>query len=517
MERLKDPRTRLRLVVAIALCLTALAVGLTALVINGMDGTRAALMDRAYRAQLDTEHLDAAFTRRIASGRGYLLTGNQEFLRDRAAARADFATTLQAVRASYPALRAMLAPIDDVSRRLIEASDRATKRRDDDLAAALGVWERDVNPIQIEVHAILRSAIAEAELEHARATERVASAVHRGRVLLITVAIAAVSAMALLLALLIRGHQGLLRGALRVKERELLQILEQIPVGVFVRSADGSPYYANRSARDILGAPDAAGHYRLYEAGTEHLYPMERAPINRALGGETVEVSDMELRRNDGDIVPLHVRGAPVFGASGALAYAVAAFQDVRALHRHAMRDSLTGLANRASVHQTYRRDRQVAERGGRPLSVGLIDLDHFKSINDRHGHAMGDHVLQSTAATIVDSLRAADLVARWGGEEILVVLPDTDLDGARTAVDKVLTAVRGLMFFDANRNPFEVTFSAGVATARAGEHLDAVVARADAALYKAKRAGRCRVLDESVVKVATAVLSVAVPEPPTN
>ncbi len=298
-----------------------------------------------------------------------------------------------------------------------------------------------------------------------------------------------------------------LRNALDVQQRELMEILEHVPVGVIVRTADDRPYYANRAARRLVGQPDEHGQYPLFEAGTDQRYPHDRAPITRALAGDEIEVSDMEVR-HDGDIVPLHVRGGAVRRPDGAIAYAVAAFQDARELHRHAMRDALTGLANRASVHQTFRRDRMVAERGARALTVALIDLDRFKAINDDHGHAMGDRVLCAVAASIVESLRRSDVVARWGGEELLVILPDTDLDGGRRAVANALQAVRALTFLGADHEPFGVSFSAGVATVRLRENLDSVVARADAVLYKAKRAGRDRVFDETAIARPTGVLA---------
>jgi len=508
---LRSPRARIRIAAAVAVAVFGLGLVLTGKIVDALDETREATVDRAYEARLDAEELDATFTSRVANARGYMLSGDASFLRGRAHARAEFAQRLTVIRETYPSLRSQLAPIDLAIANMDEASDAAVARRTTNYAEALAQWEERVPEGQAEVTAILRATVAAALEEQGRARLLASESARRGRLMLGTLAVAVIAALGLLLSLAIRGQRELLDGALQNQERELLQILEHVPVGLAVRSADGSPYYANRTARELLGP---TGVTNLYEAGTDQLYDPARMPITRALAGEEIEVSDMELRR-DGLVIPLHVRGGSVRGPDGAIAYAVAAFQDVRELHRHAMRDSLTGLANRASVHQTFRRDRQVADRSGRPLSVGLIDLDHFKSINDRHGHAMGDRVLQAAATKIVESLRAADVVARWGGEEILVILPDTDVAGARRAIDKTLVAVRGLTFLGADHEPFEVTFSAGVAMTRPGENLDSVVSRADAALYKAKRAGRCRVFDESVVAVTTSVLAAV--EAPVN
>jgi diguanylate cyclase (GGDEF)-like protein len=144
--------------------------------------------------------------------------------------------------------------------------------------------------------------------------------------------------------------------------------------------------------------------------------------------------------------------------------------------------------------HTTYSRERLVSARAKRPFSVALIDLDRFKSINDTHGHASGDEVLRRTAETLLGSLRRSDAVGRWGGEEIVVLLPNTDTVGAGRALEKTLADVRALAFAGKQGTTFSVTFSAGAVLATADESLDQAVARADALLYAAKAAGRDRV-----------------------
>jgi diguanylate cyclase (GGDEF)-like protein len=134
-----------------------------------------------------------------------------------------------------------------------------------------------------------------------------------------------------------------------------------------------------------------------------------------------------------------------------------------------------------------------VSARAKRPFAIGLIDLDRFKAINDNHGHASGDEVLKRTAQAIVDSLRRSDAVGRWGGEEIVVLLPNTDATGAGRAIEKSLADVRALEFAGSGTT-FRVTFSAGAVLAEPTETLEQAIARADALLYEAKRAGRDRV-----------------------
>jgi diguanylate cyclase (GGDEF)-like protein len=280
---------------------------------------------------------------------------------------------------------------------------------------------------------------------------------------------------------------------------ELFQLLEQVPVGVFVATGEGRPYYANARARGLLGMGAVPDHvdrfsevYQAFEIGTDQLYPMERLPLRRALAGERCEVSDIELRRH-GDPIPLHASGAPI-KRDGEIAFAIMALQDVRELRRIATQDALTGLPNRMAVIEAFAHERLRAERSNKPISVALIDFDRFKSINDEFGHAGGDGVLRRASAAIVDALRPTDIVGRWGGEELLVVLRNTRLDPARRAIERALTAVRALEL-PLKGTRVHTTFSAGVVEMVGNESLDDLVARADAALYEAKRAGRDRVI----------------------
>jgi diguanylate cyclase (GGDEF)-like protein len=288
-------------------------------------------------------------------------------------------------------------------------------------------------------------------------------------------------------------------------EWELFSLLDQVPVGIFVVTSEGKPYYANRQARRLLGFAEVPDHvarwtevYRAFEIGTDRPYPPERLPLVRALTGEPCEISDIEIRRDDKPPVPLHVSAAPV-RIGGERPFVVAALQDVRELRRIASRDAVTALPNRAAAIEEFARERLVAERTRQPLAIALIDFDRFKTINDTYGHATGDDVLRIGAAAIANALRATDIVARWGGEELLVLLPRTSLDAAMTAVDGVLVAVRGLELSTRTGAALRVTCSAGVAELAAHESLDDVLVRADAALYAAKHAGRDRAVAATV------------------
>ena len=197
---------------------------------------------------------------------------------------------------------------------------------------------------------------------------------------------------------------------------------------------------------------------------------------------------------------------AIVLGAASTLAITVgrmrsrlaAQKQELRealALNRElATRDALTGLLNRRAMVELLGREHPRIERGQGPLAVALLDIDLFKRINDNLGHGVGDEVLRRFAAILKAQLRAADALARWGGEEFLLLMPGTHLDDARLVLDRLRRAVHASDEFAAVAADLKVTFSAGLVEVGEGESQDAALERADRALYQAKERGRNRI-----------------------
>jgi diguanylate cyclase (GGDEF)-like protein len=155
-----------------------------------------------------------------------------------------------------------------------------------------------------------------------------------------------------------------------------------------------------------------------------------------------------------------------------------------------AIRDELTGLFNRRHMLELLHTERSRADRSAQPWCLCMIDIDHFKTINDRHGHGVGDEVLRSLSLIIRDGLRDCDHVARWGGEEFLILLPNTGLDEAVLVVERIR---QSLLRTGVSRSvpDLRVTLSAGVSQVLADESLPQTIDRADQALYRAKAAGR--------------------------
>jgi diguanylate cyclase len=156
--------------------------------------------------------------------------------------------------------------------------------------------------------------------------------------------------------------------------------------------------------------------------------------------------------------------------------------------------DQLTGALNRRGLDDALAREAARAERGGRPLCVGLIDIDNFKQINDSFGHQVGDVVLVHLIAIIKETIRTHDLIGRYGGEEFLLLLPDSRLEEAVAVAERLQRQLAAKPLCWGTQNLL-VTFSAGVAARVAGESDELLVKRADQALYEAKRVGKNRVI----------------------
>ena len=155
--------------------------------------------------------------------------------------------------------------------------------------------------------------------------------------------------------------------------------------------------------------------------------------------------------------------------------------------------DDLTGLANRRAFTEASEAELRRARRSGRPFSIVLADVDNFKRVNDTWGHAVGDAVLRAVAETVRGALRQQDLVARWGGEELILLLCETGAAGAERAAETVRAAVEALRVEAAGQS-IGVTLSLGVAAHEGQRSLDDTIGEADRALYRAKLAGRNRV-----------------------
>lgn len=172
-----------------------------------------------------------------------------------------------------------------------------------------------------------------------------------------------------------------------------------------------------------------------------------------------------------------------------------ASFHKITELATH---DELTGLSNRRHLLELMAREQQRQSRTHAPLCVAMLDLDHFKRVNDAHGHAAGDTVLKIFAHILRQTLRTTDEIARWGGEEFLLLMPHTHVQEAHLAVERLRQALATASFAPVPLST-PVTFSAGIVPACEGGDMDAIIACADEAMYRAKTSGRnCSVVQDA-------------------
>ena len=177
----------------------------------------------------------------------------------------------------------------------------------------------------------------------------------------------------------------------------------------------------------------------------------------------------------------------------GALQKSISALRgETLALHRRVDTDSSTGLVNHGRILKLL--EQELTKTAERPVSVIIADVDRFKSINDTHGHVVGDKVLQGITGRLRSAARRGDVIGRYGGDEFLIILKNTESKTALRVAERMRARLKDQPFEFAGHS-IHVTLSAGVATARADDSRESLIESADAALYRAKRAGRDRVL----------------------
>lgn len=306
------------------------------------------------------------------------------------------------------------------------------------------------------------------------------------------------------------------RDCLRATLAERIRLLDQAEAAAHIGHWRISP-----STRAILWSPEVYRIHGLHEAELPTLdraidlyHPDDRARVAeivaRALSDGQPFAFEARVVRADGAIRHVATQGERdhglqdeaigLFGLIRDLTDQIAARQVLRDARDAADRsaqaamllastDALTGLANRRRIVEYLESSLIVETSDGAGLSVVLFDIDHFKAVNDRYGHDVGDEVLKRIAASAAEGLRATDLIGRYGGEEFVIILPSTDADTALKIAERVRKTIEG----SAQDQQPMVTVSLGIATARSEDSSRAILKRADIALYDAKRAGRNR------------------------
>ena len=282
-------------------------------------------------------------------------------------------------------------------------------------------------------------------------------------------------------------------------DRDMLaEALAVVAEPVMVTDASHHLVYVNHAFEQVTGyrGDEVLGRAPrfLYEGGgEEQTYETIVARLDQGL-----EVREhVTLRAKDGHLMHNVHNVKPSRFSTDRAVRNVSSFTDVTdlvhvadSLREQASTDPLTGLRNRRSGEAVLQARMREFQQAGRTLSVAICDIDHFKRINDTFGHGTGDEVIVDVAWTLSTSVRDQDVAVRWGGEEFLLILVGTSIDGAVQIAERVRAGVQAVERPEVG----EVTISIGVAQALDGDNVETVLSRADGALYEAKRAGRNRV-----------------------
>ena len=288
------------------------------------------------------------------------------------------------------------------------------------------------------------------------------------------------------------------------------RLLESLPDGVYLVDPERRITYWNRGAEGISGfsASEVLGR-RCMDNILQHTDDEGRVlchdgcPLAAVMLDGIPRGMEVYLRHKEGHRVPITVRAEPLRDATGRVVGAVETFADstpARAIRERnaqlealAMLDPLTGSGNRRFIEARLLAGLDAFHRYGWRCGVLLLDVDHFKRVNDVHGHLVGDRVLRMVARTLEGALRTVDSCGRWGGEEFLAVVSNATVSQLRNAAMR-LRALVEQSALEHNGERILVTVSAGGATVRAGDTAGTILERVDRLLFRAKTLGRNRV-----------------------
>jgi diguanylate cyclase (GGDEF)-like protein/PAS domain S-box-containing protein len=299
---------------------------------------------------------------------------------------------------------------------------------------------------------------------------------------------------------------------MKIADDDIFQaILEHISDGVYVCDRDRRISYWSPGAERITGYTAAEVHgvscaegilTHVDESGTSLCN--QGCPVANTMADGLPRESQVYLHHKEGYRVPVLVRTVPVNDATGEVTSVVEVFTDnstllealerVRQLSLETETDPLTGIGNRRSMEAKLQASVKDRRRLGAPAGVLFIDIDHFKNVNDTLGHEAGDRVLKMVARTLDHNLRSSDSLARWGGEEFLVLLEHVDAQSLVTIAEK-LRMLMGQSYLETEDGTvLRVTVSIGATLIRPTDTQQSVVSRADRLLYQSKIDGRDRV-----------------------
>ena len=297
------------------------------------------------------------------------------------------------------------------------------------------------------------------------------------------------------LATLILNNWVLQRGMLTTNKVVRQRVVEQLSEGVMVVSESGLVLDANPKALEILNLSEQLTYNQPLHSMTSNIALLELTSSHRrstevGINGKSYEVTVSKFEEDSGNSDSILV----FRDVTERRRAEVALRQATHKLDKAAHTDALTGLANRRVFMKRLSEEAERVRRHGSDLSVLLFDLDHFKKVNDTYGHDVGDKVLQKVAEVAEDVKRITDVVARTGGEEFALLLPETDREGAMQLANRLRESIAAAQVKDNIGAPVQITSSVGVSTVNRIDSLEGFLREADVALYRAKDTGRNKV-----------------------
>jgi diguanylate cyclase (GGDEF)-like protein/PAS domain S-box-containing protein len=298
---------------------------------------------------------------------------------------------------------------------------------------------------------------------------------------------------------------------MRTGGKELLRLLDEVAEGIYITDRQRRITFWNKAAERISGysrtevlGRSCRENILIHVDARGRSMCMGLCPLACTLRDGQARQADIYLHHKDGHRVPVRVRVFPLRDEKRREIGAVELFTDasekpalqarLKRLEKMAMNDRLTGVANRRYC-ETYLQARlEEFRRFGWPLGVIFFDIDDFKSLNDRYSHRVGDMALKTVARTLQHNIRSIDQAGRWGGEEFIVILRNTDRMDLRRIAGKLRMLVERSVFW-VKGEAVRVTLSGGATLARGGDTVATLVERADLLMYEGKKAGKNRVV----------------------
>ncbi len=290
------------------------------------------------------------------------------------------------------------------------------------------------------------------------------------------------------------------------------EILDNLYDGIYFVNNERIITYWNRGAAELTGYSEAEvmgkNCHKIFRHVDNQGEELCRGlcPITQTIGDGRIREFDMFLNHKEGHLVPISLRVAQVRDSNDQIVVAVEILGDrspryeirkkMEQLQQLALCDPLTNLANRRFLDINLYARLEEMTRYGWQFGILFIDIDHFKQINDTHGHALGDRVLVMVAKTLLNTVRSFDVLGRWGGEEFIAILINVDAEHLQAIANRFRILVEQSRFeYDANI--ISVTVSIGATLAQPGDTVSSLVQRADQLMYDSKNKGRNRVTQD--------------------